>query len=98
MKMKLAIISLVVLTLFILAGNLVQAEVTSYGLSWSAVVSGGGINNSSNYDLNGTAGQPVAGSGSGGNYILNGGFISGEQTTTPPHTEHQVYLPTLLRK
>jgi hypothetical protein len=91
-------------TLFILIGMLavlllvvsVAIAAGGYDLSWWTVDSGGGTSIGGGYTLNGTIGQPDAGSlTSGGGYTLAGGFWHGGVTAATE--KMKVYLP-LLRK
>ncbi len=58
--------------LVILTATVVQAA--SYELPRWVISGGGGFLAGGNYTLNGTIGQPVAGSIGGGNYSLTSGF------------------------
>ncbi|MBI5652527.1 MAG: hypothetical protein HZC40_19075 [Chloroflexi bacterium] len=51
--------------------------VNSYAMDWWTVDGGGGQSAGGAYVLTGTIGQPDAGSASGGNYVLGGGFWHG---------------------
>lgn len=63
----------------------------SYDLSWWTVDGGGGTSTGNGYTLNGTLGQPDAGTvASGGGYTLAGGFWHGGVAAT---SEIKVYLP-----
>ena len=48
-----------------------------FSISWWTVDNGGGVSQSGQYQVKGTAGQPDAGISSGGTYKLSGGFWSG---------------------
>ena len=50
------------------------AAVAQYSLDWSTVDGGGGTSTGGVYAVSGTIGQPDAGSMSGGNFTLDGGF------------------------
>ena len=65
-----------------------------YDLSWSTV-DGGGYTFSlgGDYELGGTAGQHDAGSMSGGDYVLHGGFWTGGGL----EDEFDTYLPLALK-
>ena len=66
-----------------------------YDLSWWTVDSGGGTSSGNGYTLNGTLGQPDAGTlASGGGYTLAGGFWHGGVATS---TETIVYLPLVTK-
>jgi hypothetical protein len=64
----------------------------SYSIDWSTVDGGGGTSTGgpmigTNYSVSGTIGQPDAGTMSGGNFTLEGGFwgiIAGVQTPGAP--------------
>jgi hypothetical protein len=67
----------------------------SYDLSWWTVDGGGGTSNGGGYTLNGTLGQPDAGTlASGGAYTLAGGFWHGGVAASP---ELIIYLPLLTK-
>ena len=58
-----------------------------YSIDWYSVDGGGGVSAGGNYDLRGTIGQPDAGTTSGGDYTLAGGFwgiVSAIQTAGAP--------------
>ena len=63
-------------TLFLAALVLlpVAALAQSYSIDWYTVDGGGGTSTGSVYTVSGTIGQPDAGTMSGGNYSLQGGF------------------------
>jgi hypothetical protein len=68
----------------------------SYDLSWWTVDSGGGNSHGGSFILNGTIGQPDAGTvASGGGYTLAGGFWHGGVAATP--AELKIYLPQVIR-
>jgi hypothetical protein len=48
----------------------------NYSIDWFKIAGGGGSSTGGPFALSGTAGQPDAGSMSGGNYSLTGGFWS----------------------
>jgi len=54
----------------------------SYSIGWFTLDGGGGPSAGGSFSLNGTIGQPDAGTMSGGNYSLAGGFWGASQT--PP--------------
>jgi hypothetical protein len=67
----------------------------SYDLSWWTVDGGGGTSSGSGYTLNGTLGQPDAGTlASGGGYTLAGGFWHGGAAAA---VEIKLYLPVVVR-
>ena len=51
----------------------------SFDLSWSTIDGGGGSSSGGQFVVNGTIGQPDAGTLIGGNFKLEGGFWSGVQ-------------------
>ncbi len=58
-----------------------------YAIDWFTVDGGGGTSTNSQYSVSGTIGQPDAGSMSGGNYTLAGGFwgvVAAVQTPGAP--------------
>jgi hypothetical protein len=64
-----------------------------FDLSWHVAGNGGGPMASSNFQLNGTVGQPGVGAGlaTGGSYQVGPGFWYGVGG------EHKIYLPLVLR-
>ena len=48
-----------------------------YTIDWYTIDGGGGSSSGGSYTLSGTIGQPDAGTLTGGNYILQGGFWGG---------------------
>jgi hypothetical protein len=93
MKLRLALTLVLVLIVFV-SGIALAAG--SYDLSWWTVDGGGGTSNGNGYTLNGSLGQPDAGTlASGGEYTLTGGFWHGGVTVIPPGTT--VYLPLLIK-
>jgi hypothetical protein len=69
-----------------------------FDLGWHVIAGGGGPSSSADYALDGSAGQPAAGTLSGGDYTLGGGFWGGgaaEVTpTTPTATPTSTATPT----
>ncbi len=64
-------------------------------LSWNTVDSGGGtFSSAGGYALGGTAGQPDAGTFTGGAYTLSGGFWAGQAALTPPPS-YDLFLPLI---
>ncbi len=59
---------------------------TNYSVDWFTIDSGGSTSTGGVYAVSGTIGQPDAGSASGGNYTLQGGFwaIQAVQTQGAP--------------
>ena len=70
------------------------AEPLGFNLSWWTVDGGGGISSGGVYSLSATIGQPDAGSLSGGEFTLAGGFWSEEVSLPPPQ---MLYLPLVNR-
>jgi len=63
------------------------AAFAQYSIDWSTIDGGGGTSTGGVYAVSGTIGQPDAGTMSGGNYSLTGGFwslISVVQTAGAP--------------
>jgi hypothetical protein len=50
------------------------ASAQSYAIDWHTIDGGGGTSTGAVYSVSGTVGQPDAGTMSGGNYTLHGGF------------------------
>ncbi len=71
-----------------------MAATQAYQLDWWTVDSGGGSSHSGIYSMSGTIGHPDAGSLSGGEFTLAGGFWSGA-VSVPPVRE--LYLPLVNR-
>jgi hypothetical protein len=72
----LALLVLLVLLALPLTG-LVRAESAGFSIGWWTVDGGGGTSTSASFTLNGTAGQPDAGSLTSANFSLAGGFWGG---------------------
>lgn len=94
----------------LLVGGLAWAmSSASYDLSWWTMDGGGAtFSSGGSYELGGTIGQPDAGTLSGGDYTLGGGFWVGgaavaptTPTATPTGTvsppTHLIYLPMVLK-
>jgi hypothetical protein len=83
-----------VLALLLVTSVALAQEGDGYDLSWSTVDGGGHtFSVGGDYELGGTIGQPDAGSMSGGDYVLCGGFWSGGG----PEPEYPSYLPLGLK-
>ncbi|MGI8964743.1 MAG: hypothetical protein ACR2H1_01500, partial [Limisphaerales bacterium] len=54
-----------------------SSSAQSYSIDWYKIAGGGGASSGGNYSLVSTIGQHDAGNLSGGNYTLEGGFLSG---------------------
>lgn len=81
---RLAVIGLMVALLLFVAAvvaalALEPAAPTATDLSWQVVAAGGQTMSSSSYTLLSTAGQPVAGTASGGSYSVLSGYWYGFQ-------------------
>ena len=69
-------------------GAVVSAQAGGFDLSWFTVDGGGAMSSAGGgYTLDGTAGQPDAGTTSGGGYTVDGGFWAGAATTPTPTVE-----------
>lgn len=78
------------ITLFSLAG-LARGQIDEYILNWWTVDGGGGSSKGNGYTLNGTLGQPDAGTvATGGGYTLAGGFWHGGGAAL---AQMKVFLP-----
>lgn len=77
-------------------GTVTALTASEYQISWWTVDSGGGISQSTNgqYTVQGTIGQPDAGSAAGSAYTLDGGFWHGITTAI---REWFVHLPLVIR-
>lgn len=83
----------VVLVMVLLGVGLVWANPNaSYDLSWWTVDGGGSNLSGGSYALDGTIGQPDAGTLQGGVYGLDGGFWGGMG-----QTNSTVFLPVVVR-
>lgn len=85
-----------VLALAAMLAGLAAADSLTNGFTipWWTVDNGGGTSQGGAYSLSGTAGQPDAGSLSGGSYVLRGGFWSGAAVMPSVPT---IYLPLIIR-
>jgi len=61
----------------LLLGVLVFANALTFDLSWWTIDNGGKQSSGGSYSITGVIGQPDAGSMSGGNYAIEGGFLHG---------------------
>lgn len=64
---------------------------TSYDVTWSSIDGGGGMSSDGIYTLNGSIGQPDAGTLAGTGYTLTGGFWGGRTA------QYRIYLPLVLK-
>ena len=83
------------LTLLLIGVAMVYAQTgNGYDLTWNTVDGGGyTFSTGGNYTLDGTIGQPDAGTLIGGGYTLGGGFWGGGVVAV----EYNIYLPVVLR-
>jgi hypothetical protein len=72
--MKTCWIKVILLLLLSLAGIPSALNAQSYSIDWYKVAGGGGTSTGGVYAVSGTIGQPDAGSMSGGQFTLQGGF------------------------
>jgi hypothetical protein len=77
------------LSLGILVATSFSAVAQQYRIDWYTIDGGGGTSSGGGYTLSGTIGQPDAGTLTGGNYVLDGGFWGGAFAV------QQVGAPTL---
>jgi len=56
----------------------------TFEITWYTIDGGGGVSGGGGFVLSGTIGQPDAGSASGGNFALAGGFWGGAADPAPP--------------
>ncbi len=61
---------------FIICAVATAGHAQSYSIDWYKIAGGGGTSSNGTYVVSGTIGQADAGSMSGGNYSLTGGFWS----------------------
>jgi len=80
----------------LLLAFLVQGAPNDYAVPWWTVDGGDGTSQSAGgqYTLQGTIGQPDAGSSQGGDYSLEGGFWAGLREWI---TQFFIHLPLVLR-
>jgi hypothetical protein len=94
MKELYVVVLFIVLISLLLAGTALAAN--GYQINWWTVDNGGGRSQSADgqYALSGTIGQPDAGSSTGGEYTLNGGFWHGLGAAIQ---EFLIHLPLVSR-
>ncbi len=92
MKRKLTFAMLILLVASLLLTGIAAAQSSGYSLGWFTIDGGGGTSAAGGYVLNGTIGQPDAGSLNGGPYSLFSGFWAGFADWL-----QQIFLP-ILRK
>jgi len=66
---------LLIFSLFCICAPLASAQ--NYSIDWYTIDGGGGTSSGGSFSLSGTIGQPDAGTLSGGDYTLLGGFWAG---------------------
>ena len=69
-----------------------ELRAQSYTIDWYTIGGGGGASSGGDFTLNGTIGQPEAGTMSGDNYSLAGGFWGALQTPPPVPTVIEVWV------
>jgi hypothetical protein len=74
--MKTRYLKSLLLALIVLAGSQAALQAQSYSIDWFKIASGGGTSTNGQYSVSGTIGQPDAGTMSGGEYLVTGGFWS----------------------
>ena len=72
-----------IVTLIVL-GTTSPLDAQNFSFDWFTIDGGGGRSSHANYALNGSIGQPDAGTLSGGSFTLHGGFWSGVVTEPMP--------------
>ena len=85
-----------VLLLFAVPAVLLAQGGGPYSLAWWTIGGGGDRSSGGAFVVDGTVGQPVAGSASGGAYSVVGGFWAGalpQPAVTPG--QHRIYMPLL---
>lgn len=92
--MKTRFLILVGLLLLGSLAGVALAQAASFELGWFTVDGGGGLSQGGAYAVEGTIGQPEAGSMAGGSYGLNGGFWGEVPAANAPQ---RLYLPLLKR-
>ena len=94
MRRWMILLPLVALAVLLLSGVVLAQP--DYDLSWWTVDGGGAtFSTGGDYSLGGTVGQPDAGTMSGGDSALGGGFWSGIATIVYDFYEH--YLPLIFK-
>lgn len=93
MTKKRVVVGIMTLLLFIVMGTAVWAQTsTNFNLEWHVIAGGGRASNSSNYQINGTIGQSLAGPPSQNGtqtQVTSGYWVVG--------VEQYIYLPTIIR-
>ena len=99
-KIKVWLVALLLVILPATTSIVLAQGGSEYTLFWWTVDNGGGLSQGGAFALNGTLGQPDAGTAmSGGQFSLQGGFWpAGNVSGAPPANGGQsVYLPLILR-
>ena len=94
MKKHVFLVAGILMLLLSISGGMLLAQ-NGISVSWWTADGGGGTSAGADYAVSGAIGQPDAGSMSGGQYELNGGFWNGSEAPSPP--EKLTYLPIVLR-
>ena len=92
MKKRLILMGSPVVLWLIAVGVLAMAE---FDLGWHVIAGGGGHSSSADYAMDGSAGQPAAGTLRGGDFTLGGGFWGGG-AVQPPSTPTATPTPVPL--
>jgi len=90
--MKRRVVFLILVAVFLLTIQVVQAAETDYGLTWWTVDAGGGSSTGGDYLLTGTIGQAEPGVMNGGYYSIIGGFWAQFQALL-----NKILLPIVLK-
>jgi hypothetical protein len=91
-------VAIAVILLTFLTLSMGQAG-TGLSINWWTVDGGGGMSSAGQMSLNGSVGQPDAGTMSGGSYHLRGGFWTVPTISTPRPPEqgsHAILLPVVI--
>ena len=93
-RRQLLIVAGSLVAVWLLAAVTLAASVADFGLVWHVIAGGGGHSSSANYALDGSAGQPAAGTASSADFRLGAGFWPGIGAETPTPTPTGTLLPT----
>jgi hypothetical protein len=91
--MKKRVSAAVLLLLILVFFTVVLAQSGQFDLTWHSIDGGGGSSGGGEFVLRGAIGQPEAGSLSGGDFTLGGGFLV--QQLSSDSLEKVVFLPLL---
>jgi hypothetical protein len=83
----------VLLLLLLVVFSVVLAQTGQFDLPWHSIDSGGGTSSGGDFTLRADIGQPDAGSLSGGDFAMSGGFLVAP--ISPGAGSMDVYLPLL---